>query len=452
MPERTPPFKVLIAGGGVAALEATLALRELVGERAAVELLAPSDDFYMKPLAVAESFGFAEAARIPLAEIAGDLGATHRRDSLSGIDVEGSVARTGAGDEIPYDAALIAIGAIAGEALPGALTYRGGPDNARIDELLAELDAGTVSSVVFVIPPAAQWPFPIYELALMTAFRIREGGSSAKVSLVTYEPKPLDMFGPRASDSVTELLRDGGVELIAGAKAATSGGAGVMLGDGRVIIGDRVIAGARLSVPEISGIPQDAAGFIDTDMLMEVEGAPRVYAAGDSTWFPIKQGGIAAQQADVAASAIASLIDPGIEPEPFRPTLRGVLFTGAAPRFLRGEVGQARIAASVADGAPLWWPPSKVAGKHLASYLARRQGEEGPLEDLEPVEGVEDLAAAEDANRESFELALASAEAEARDRDYRAALRWLDVAESINLSLPAEYGEKRRLWAAEARG
>ena len=33
------------------------------GERVEVELLAPSDDFYMKPLAVAESFGFAEAAQ-----------------------------------------------------------------------------------------------------------------------------------------------------------------------------------------------------------------------------------------------------------------------------------------------------------------------------------------------------------------------------------------------------
>ena len=118
---------------------------------------------------------------------------------------------------------------------------------------------------------------------------------------------------------------------------------------------------------------------------MRVEGTPRVYAAGDSTWFPIKQGGVAAQQADVAATAIASLVDPDLDVEGSKPTLRGVLFTGGAPRYLRTEIGR-RAAASTDSVTPLWWPPVKVAGKYLAPYLAKH-GLEVSLEDLEPLDG-----------------------------------------------------------------
>lgn len=41
----TPRFRVLIAGGGVAALEALLALRELAGDRVAPMLFAPDPEF-----------------------------------------------------------------------------------------------------------------------------------------------------------------------------------------------------------------------------------------------------------------------------------------------------------------------------------------------------------------------------------------------------------------------
>ena len=39
-----------------------------------------------------------------------------------------------------------------------------------------------------------------------------------------------------------------------------------------------------------------------------MEGLDGVYAAGDATWYPIKQGGLAAQQADVVATAIAAAV------------------------------------------------------------------------------------------------------------------------------------------------
>ena len=54
---RDSRMRVLIAGGGVAALEAMLALRALAADRVSVVLVAPDREFVYRPLAVAEPFG-----------------------------------------------------------------------------------------------------------------------------------------------------------------------------------------------------------------------------------------------------------------------------------------------------------------------------------------------------------------------------------------------------------
>ena len=130
-----------------------------------------------------------------------------------------------------------------------------------------------------------------------------------------------------------------------------------------------------------------------------------MYAAGDATWFPIKQGGLAAQQADVAATSIASRVDAEIEKALFRPVLRGALLTGAAPLYVRSEVGD-RAGSSAAGAAPLWWPPSKIAARYLSPYLAA--GDEDPkppLDDLPPLHGEERAELAAE-HQEAVELAL----------------------------------------------
>jgi sulfide:quinone oxidoreductase len=67
--------RLLIAGGGVAALEAAIALRELAEERISVELLSPTAEFRYRPLAVAEPFGSNPVMRYDLLSMADDLGA-----------------------------------------------------------------------------------------------------------------------------------------------------------------------------------------------------------------------------------------------------------------------------------------------------------------------------------------------------------------------------------------
>ena len=67
--------RVLIAGGGVAAVETLLALRQLAGEQVAVGLLAPERAFVHRPSSVAAPFGFGAPAPLAPAGLAQNFGA-----------------------------------------------------------------------------------------------------------------------------------------------------------------------------------------------------------------------------------------------------------------------------------------------------------------------------------------------------------------------------------------
>jgi sulfide:quinone oxidoreductase len=128
---------------------------------------------------------------------------------------------------------------------------------------------------------------------------------------------------------------------------------------------ERIVSAPRLTGPAIPGLPADPEGFLVTDAHSRVRGVPNVYAAGDVTAFPVKQGGIACQQADAAAADIAARAGAPVEPTPFAAVLRGVLLTERWARFMRREEGETTEVA----GRALWWPPTKIAGRELAGYL-----------------------------------------------------------------------------------
>src|SRR5438067_1586242 len=246
------PLHVLIAGGGVAGLEALLGLRHHAQERVSIELLAPEPQFWYRPLSVAEPFGLGRVHGLDLSSVADECGALFTLGGLRGIDTSRGTALTSTGAELDYDALLIAVGARPVESVPGAFTFRGPADSAAFGALLDELGKGKGKRVVFALPDA-------------------------------------------------------------------------------------------------------------------------VFAAGDATPFPIKQGGLATQQADAAAEAIAGLAGADVVAQPFRPVLRGLILTGGAPLYARAELSRAGNPASVATDA-LWWPPGKIVGRYLAPYLAERSG------------------------------------------------------------------------------
>src|SRR4051812_43236438 len=104
-------MNVLIAGGGVAGLEAMMALRELAGPRVAVTLLTPDEEFVYRAMSVQEPFAGASAARRPLDKIVRDFGAELRHDSLDWVAPGNRSVFTKGGDEIGYDALILALGA-----------------------------------------------------------------------------------------------------------------------------------------------------------------------------------------------------------------------------------------------------------------------------------------------------------------------------------------------------
>ncbi len=373
-PRRAPraPLHVLIAGGGVAALEAMLALRELASDRVDVELLAPEDEFVYGPLAVAEPFGAGRAARFDLGELVEAGGARLRRGALEAVDAPRSRAVSSQAGELSFDALVIACGARPVPAVPGALTFTGVDALEEFQALLEEVAAGTARRVAFVISGGAGWSLPMYELALMTGSSLRRSG--VELLLVTPEEAPLTVFGQAASDAVAALLDAHGIELVAGAYAVGLEAGQLTLTGGHRVDVDRVVALPRLEGPRLPGVPHDTEGFIPVDPHGAAMGIERVWAAGDATAFPVKQGGIAAQQADAVAESIAHLAGAAVTPTPFRPVLRGLLITGEVPRYLRSELRSGQGETSVVAPEALWWPPGKIVGRYLAPFLAERGG------------------------------------------------------------------------------
>jgi sulfide:quinone oxidoreductase len=375
VPTSTSPsrgdLRVLIAGGGVAGLEAMLALRRLAEERIDIELLAAETHFWYRPLAVGEPFGLGEVHGLDLGVVADDFGAGLTLGELQAVDAEAHVARTAAGAELEYDVLVIAVGARPVAAVPGAVTFRGPADTDAIKALLEELASGAAQRVAFALPGGAGWPLPLYELALQTGVYVREHGLSTELTIVTPEERALDLLGPAAQAVVARLLDERSIALREASYPVSFDGKVLSLKPADTVAADRVVALPRLEGPEIEGIPCDTQGFIPIDRHARVHGLSDVFAAGDATSFPVKQGGLGAQQADAAAQVIAARAGADIEQEPFRPVLRGLVLTGGAPLYARADLMRPGFAAGTSA---LWWPPGKIVGRYLAPYLAERSG------------------------------------------------------------------------------
>jgi sulfide:quinone oxidoreductase len=460
---------VVIAGGGVAAVETLLALKELAGQRVRFTVISPEREFLYRPVTVAEAFERGEARSYALAEIVGYHGGGELVwDSLERVEPDERAVVTGSGKRIPYDVLVVAAGAVAREPLPGALTFRGRGDVPALGGLLGELVAGTARSVALTLPSERMWPLPVYELALMTAAHLREhGASAAKVWLVTPEEEPLELFGPAAARAIEPMLKARGILLRTSSRPALVRNRALVLAGGAEVYVDRVITLPQLEGPSLQGLPHDKHGFIPLDTFGRVSGLDDVYAAGDVTAFPLKQGGLAAQQADAVAETIAAELGIPITPKPFHPVLRGLLMTGGAPLYLRAEpqrlAREATVAieatplrrstrdASSAAGQPLWWPPAKIAGRYLGPFLATARPEPLGSELLRDRVAVPGPPVSEAEYEDALELALLLADCDARWGDYGAALNALDAAEALQGALPPEYEAKRREWRAADR-
>lgn len=335
-PESTQRFDVVIAGGGVAGLEAAFALHELAGERVAVTLVSPGAQFAYRPPAVAEPFGSGHVERYALAPLVAAAGAALVRDTVDGVDRVGRTVRTAGGVELPYDALILAMGATPHPLSAHVTTV----DAARMDTLLhglvQDIEGGYVRRLGIVIPGPMCWPFPAYELALMASERAWDMQTDLDVVLFTPEHAPLEAFGAAASHALATLLDDRRIEVVTSADCEVPrSGMVVVHPGGRSVALDRVVALPRLSGPRLPGVPSNGEGFIPVDEHGRVRGLDHVWAAGDGTDHPVKLGGVAAQLADAAARSIAIQAGVPLDARPVTPVLEGVLMTGGTPRYLR---------------------------------------------------------------------------------------------------------------------
>ncbi len=376
MSDRLPnqTLRVLIAGGGVAALEAALALQELAAGRVEITVLARAHDYVMRPMTVQEPFSYALARRYPINRILGDQIA-HIDDDLDFVDSAAKTVATRGGKTLPYDALLLACGARPAVRYAHAITM----DDRKLDSLLhgmvQDIEGDYIRRVAFVAPERTGWPLPLYELALLTARRAWSLGIELQTIVITPEDRPLELFGAAASHGVLELLRGADIDVYTSAHAEVPQRREIVINPGeRRLQVDRVIALPELFGPAIVGLPQDSLGFVPIDEYGQVRDSGPVFAAGDVSDFPIKHGGVAAQMAVTAARSIAALAGAPVERAPLDPVLRGILLTGGAPRYLSAHRVGGHSFDSTFTEEPTWDSPSKISTEYLSQRLAQFDG------------------------------------------------------------------------------
>ena len=363
-------FRVLIAGGGVAAIETALALQHLAADRVKVTMLAPNEELVYRPMTVTEPFSFAGARRYPLAPIARDLEAELVKGSLSWVEHEKNLAHTVDGQALGYDALVLALGARIAPRYKHALTIDDRTMEKTLHGLIQDVELGYIKSIAFVAPGRMAWPLPLYELALMTAGRAYDMDIEMPVTIVTPEDSPLAIFGEEASRGVAQLLEKSGIKTITSAYAEIPAQGQITIHpEDRHLHVERIVALPELYGPSVHGFPLSAEGFIRVDRFGQVSDCGPLFAAGDATDFAIKQGGVGCQQADVVAESVAKLVGVEIEPEPFHPVLRGMLMTYEQPYFMQAQITGGHGYSSQFSAEPLWTPVAKIAAKYLSPYL-----------------------------------------------------------------------------------
>lgn len=360
---------VVIVGGGIAGVEALLALHDLAGDRARLTLIADQPDFLYKPLLVEEPFGLDPALRRELAPVLEEFDGEFIQTELTSVDSEERTIRLGDGSSRSFDNLVVCVGGKFSPAYEDVVTFPSPGSQPTVEEVLTKAHVRGKDRIAFIVPPGVAWSLPLYEIALLTQRRARERDfKELQIRFLTPEPAPLAVFGPAASAEVAELLEARNIEFTGNALVHQEDGELVTAPGGEVLDEAEVVALPTMSGPAIPGLPSDDGGFIPVDDHGLVRGLDDVYAAGDGTTFPVKQGGLATQQADAVAEHIAHRLGAAIEVEPFKPVLRGKLLTGGESLHMRSDVaGGGGEGETSLDS--LWWPSHKISGRYLGPWL-----------------------------------------------------------------------------------
>ena len=174
--------EVVIVGGGIAALEALLALSDLAGERVRLTLVAPDPDLVDRPMTVAEPFGFGAPRRHPLERIASNFDASIVRARSRRCAPRSGASCSAAETPSAYDMLVLATGARTLPALRSCDHVRRAGLRRGDARLVDGVERGTLRRVAFIAPTAVGWTLPLYELALLTARAARRAPGRSRAS------------------------------------------------------------------------------------------------------------------------------------------------------------------------------------------------------------------------------------------------------------------------------
>jgi sulfide:quinone oxidoreductase len=354
VPTAVEPRDVLIIGGGIGGIEALMGLADLGEHALRLHLVAAHASFVLRPQVVGRPWG-GDPLHIDLERLCRAFGARFTNATVTDVDAGAHRVSTAGGDTLGYDRLLLAPGAHLSMPYTATRVIGFGP-------LPSTLVAGHGGSVAVVVPDGTSWTLPAYELALLAA----GPDGDRDVRVITPEAAPLEAFGPGTEDAVRSFLDRRGVAVqlsrLVDPDAPTAE------------LADIVVALPLVGAPTINGVPRDRAGFFPVDERMAVRGCEHVYAAGDAIDRPIKQGGLASQQADIAATELVRSCGGSPPVLEDRPILRGALTVpGDRDLYLRRAL-DGRDDGTTHDR-PLWQPPGVVCAWRLSRWLAARQGD-----------------------------------------------------------------------------
>jgi sulfide:quinone oxidoreductase len=361
-------FSVVVCGGGVAGLEAILRLRRLVGDRVDITLLSPGDTFRYRPWTVVEPFGQVAVRHYPISRFVQDAGCRWIRGELGWVNRVARVAYTRAGDEVSYDAVIVALG---GRELPAPLAVLSFSERTARDyqTVVDSAVAERLDRIGYLAPASPCWPLPLYELALMTAARLAVAGSACTLTFDEPADRPLAVFGPAVAQTIVPLFHEAGIRLRTGPAAVAHSQRLTAQSHPRRIL----VTVPRMAAEPIPGLPSHPVdGFLPIDEHSQLIGGDgTVFAAGDITQSPVKHGALAAQQADNAAAMIAFLAGVAPYPGTHHPVLRAKLLTGERPIYVKAQLVGDQVVKSSATRTPRWSVTDKIAARELSRYLAR---------------------------------------------------------------------------------
>jgi sulfide:quinone oxidoreductase len=316
-PSEASPLRVLIAGGGVAGLETLMALRGLAGDLVRLTLIAPEEEFVYSPVTAERPFSVGRIRSVGLARAAHYAGAMFVPGRVEEVDREARTVTLSIGARVGYDALVLAVGADARPALEHVMTWDDRSHADMMGGLLQDVEDGYAKRLAVVIPPGPVWPLRGYELALLISQHAYDNSADLEVTIVEPDPPPLALAGDHAVQLVSEELERAHIMRLSANQVSLERGhqlALVLQPSRRTLRVDRVLALPKLRGRPIVGIPGDRDGLIEVDAHGRVSGIDRVWAVGDGTCFPLKSGGVSAEQADVAALDIAALAGAQVEP------------------------------------------------------------------------------------------------------------------------------------------